>query len=154
MLQLVTDMSPERLSQVYEALPEALIRALDVPIGAALNSRPTSVARRPLGLRIKALRAYLLRKRDDGLAGDVVRTYLLGPRKQLVTDFLDAVGLAHEDGQLSEDEASPDESKVADAVIAVLANHEREDLKLYLGVAALQWPDNKAIADALQGLSG
>lgn len=153
MYQLLTDMSLERLTRFYEALPEPVSRALDAPIAQALNSRPVSVARRPLSMRVKALRAFFVRKRDDGLAGELLRAYLLGPRKDLVVGFLEATGVAHEDGQIEDDEARPDELKVPAAVAGLLEAHDPEDVALYLHVARLQWPESAAVAEALQSLT-
>ena len=56
-------------------------------------------------------------KRDEALAGELLRAYLLGPRKDLVTAFLDATGVRHEDGQVGDD-AQPDADKVPAAVHA------------------------------------
>jgi hypothetical protein len=150
--QLLTDMSIERLSQIYEALPEAVARALDAPIGQALNSRPGTVAKRPLPMKVKALRSWIVRKRDEGLAGDLLRAYLLGPRKELVTAFLDGTGLAHQDGQLEDDDATPDEEQVAPTVASLLETHERDDLRLYLEIGVMQWPDSEAVKTALEEL--
>lgn len=149
MYRLLTDMSIERLTRLYEALPAPLARALDGPIGAALNSRPASVLRHPPALRVKALRNWILRRRDEVLAGDLLRAYLLGPRKGLVMAFLDATGVAHEDGQLKDDGALPAEERVGPAVEALLGAHDRDDVHLYLGVAAVQWPGSAAVRAAL-----
>lgn len=152
MHRLLTELSPERLAGLYAALPEQVRRALDVPIARALNSRPASVGKRPEALRVKALRSYLVRTRDDEVAGDLLRAYLLGPRADLVKGFLDATGVAHEDGQV-EGDAEPAPDKVGPAVEALLGTHEREDVHLYLQVARVQWPDNQGVADALQRLT-
>ncbi len=151
MLKLLTEMSPERLTELYESLEERAQRALDGPIAKALNSRPQTVAKRPLSLRMKALRAHLLRSRDDDLAGELIRAYLLGPKKQVVTDFLDGVGLEHEDGTV-EGDGEPDESKVKPTLDAMVEKHNPADVGLYLEIAVLQWPDSKAIAETLEGL--
>ena len=147
MLQLLIEMSPERLTELYESLDARAQRALDDPIGKALNSRPQTVAKRPMSMRMKALRAHLKRTRDDDLAGELIRAYLLGARKDLVTDFLEGVGIEHEEGTVEGDDA-PDEAKVASTVKALLDKHSAADVQLYLEVAAMQWPESKAVADA------
>ena len=148
---LLTDMSLERLTNLYEALPQELVRALDVPIGKALNSRPASVARRPIEMRMKALRAFLKRTRDDTIAGELLRAYLLGPRKDLVVSFLDETGVAHEDGEIADD-SEPDVEKVEAAVAKLLQEQAVEDVALYLEIATRQWPENEAVAKALADL--
>jgi hypothetical protein len=146
-LQLLTEMSPERLTELYESLDARAQRALDDPISKALNSRPQTVAKRPLGMRMKALRAHLMRTRDDDLAGELIRAYLLGARKELVTDFLGGVGIEHEDGTVEGDDA-PDEAKVASTVETLLSKHAAADVQLYLEVAAMQWPESKSVVAA------
>lgn len=143
---LITSMSAERLGEIYRELPDPVRQALDVPIATALNSRPMSVARRPEAMKLKALQAYFRRKRDDDVALDLLRAYLLGPRKELVTDFLDATGVPHEDGQIEGDE-SPDAAKVPEALKSVRANYGDADVDLYLEIARRQWPE-------VEGLGG
>lgn len=153
MLKLLTEMSPDRLTELYESLEERAQRALDDPISKALNSRPQTIAKRPLAMRMKALRAHLLRTRDDDLAGELIRAYLLGARKELITDFLDGVGIEHEEGTVEGDDA-PDEAKVGPTVEKLLEKHAPADVELYLEVAVLQWPESKAVAEALDKSRG
>ena len=51
------------------------------------------------------------------------------------------------------DEGEPDAAKVPEAVQALLAAHERNDVALYLRIAAIQWPDNEAIRKASADLT-
>jgi hypothetical protein len=146
---LLTEMEPERFEAVYDALADEVKAALDVPIAKMLNSRMATVRKRPLALRLKALRAYLARKREDDLAMDMLRGYLLGPRKDIVLGFLDGTGVKHEEGEVDEEAEDPDPKKVADTVKALRAEHDAADVKLYLAVAKLQWPDSEAVATAL-----
>jgi hypothetical protein len=150
-LQLVLDLTPERLAALYRALPDAMRQALDAPVARVLNARLPAVRRQPEALKLRALRAWLVRERDEALAGELLRAYLLGPRKALVIGFLDATGVRHEDGQVGDD-AQPDAAKIPAAVEALLKDHARDDVRLYLGVAALQWPGNAGVRDALRTL--
>ena len=152
MHRLLTDMPIERLTALYTALPEETVMALASPIAQALNSRPTVAARRPEAMRVKALRAFLIKRRDDDLAAEILRAYFLGPRVELVKAFLDGTGVEHEDGTVEDEDAEPDASKVAATVKTLLAGHEAEDVHLYLEVARRQWPDNEALTKAAQGL--
>jgi hypothetical protein len=140
MLKLLLALTPERFGALYLALPPELARALDGAIASMLHARPASVQRQPAAVRIKALRAFLVRTRDEALAGDLLRAYFLGPRLPLVTQFLDATGVKHDKGQV-EDEAQPDPAKVGEAIAALNAAHDPQDVQLYCAIAALQWPD-------------
>src|SRR6185295_12981124 len=105
MLDLVLSLPPERFAAVYGALPTELSQALDGVIARMLNSRVASVRRQPEALRARALRAWIVRHRDEDVAGDLLRAYFLGPRQPLVTAFLDATGVPHENGQVTDDGA-------------------------------------------------
>jgi hypothetical protein len=145
--QLLTAMSLERFEALYKSLDPDMARAFDGAIARMLNSRVGSVARLPDRTRVKALRAWIVRQRDEAVAGDLLAAYFLGPRKALVTSFLDATGVKHEDGRV-DDDARPDPAKVPDAVAALNQAYDREDVHLYLQVAAGQWPDVAALKTA------
>jgi len=151
--RLLTEMSVDRLAVVYEALPEEMTLALSGPIGQALNSRPQSVAKRPVGMKVRGLRAFLLKKKDETLSAEMLRAYFLGPRADLVKQFLDATGVAHEDGQVEHEDSQPDPKKVATAVKALREKHDDEDVDLYLRVAAIQWPENEGLAKAVEDVT-
>ncbi len=147
MLKLILDLPPERFGALYSALPSELQRTLDGAIAAMLHARPTSVRRQPEAVRIKALRAFFVRTRDEALATDLLRTYFLGPRLALVTQFLDATGVPHEKGQVT-DEGKPDAAKIPEAIRALNSTHDPHDVQLYLAIAAVQWPDVPELAAA------
>ncbi len=153
MLDELLAMSDERFASLYGSLEDNAKAGLDVPIARMLNSRVATAARRPLPMKLKALRAFLRRERDEDLALDMLRSYFLGPRKALVVDFLDGTGVEHEDGQIGEDDAEPDGTQVAVTVEALLNDHDKEDVRLYLAVARRQWPEIEAIEDALGTVS-
>ena len=70
-------------------------------------------------------------------------------RKELVTGFLDATGVEHEDGMLEDlDKARPAAGKVREAVAELDKSFDRDDVTLYLSMCAEQWPDIDEI-DAL-----
>jgi hypothetical protein len=145
--QLLADLPPERFTAFYTALPEEMRQALDAPVARILNARLPSVRRQPAALKVRALRAWLARERDEALAGEMLRSYFLGPRKDMVVAFLDATGVKHKEGEV-EGGSGPDPAKVPDAIKALLAKHDPEDVRLYLRIAAAQWPDVKELGGA------
>ena len=151
MHDLLIALPPERFATLYRSLDPPLARALDGAIAQVLHARVQSVAKQPEAIRVKALRNWIGRQKDDAVAGDLLRAYFLGPRKPLVIQFLDATGTPHEEGQVT-DEGKPDAAKVPDAVKALLADHDRDDVRLYLQIAARQWPEVPALGEALAGL--
>jgi hypothetical protein len=151
MHDLLIALPPERFATLYRSLDPPLARALDGAIAQVLHSRVQTVAKQPEAIRVKALRNWISRQKDDAVAGDLLRAYFLGPRKPLVIQFLDATGTEHEEGQVTE-EGRPDAAKIPDAVKALLADHDRDDVRLYLQIAARQWPEVPALGEALAGL--
>lgn len=152
MIRLLTELSAERFTTIYESLPAEMSAAFDPAIARVLNARLPKIRKTPVAMRAKALRAYLMRERDEDVAGDILRAYFLGPRLELVTDFLDGVGVKHEKGEV-EDESEPDGGRVPATIDAVLETHDRADLGLYLQIAAAQWPEVEALKHAAEEFS-
>jgi hypothetical protein len=150
MYQLLADLPPERFVEFYAALPADLRNALDAPVARVLNARLSSAHRQPIALKARALRAWLAKERDEALAGEMLRSYFLGPRKELVTSFLDATGVKHKDGQI-DGEGPPDPAKLPEAIAALRKAHDAQDVQLYLRIAALQWPESEGLRAAAQG---
>lgn len=149
MYQLLAELPPERFTAFYDALPEEMRQALDAPVARVLNARLPSVRRQPAALKARALRAWLAKERDEALPGEMLRSYFLGPRKDLVVAFLDATGVKHKEGQI-EDDSKPDAAKVADAIAAMRKAHDAHDVRLYLRIAAVQWPEDETIRKAAE----
>ena len=151
MYDLIANLSLERLGVIYAALPEGSRRALAGTLATVLHARPHKVARFPQETQVKALRATLKKTRNDDLAQELLGAYFLGPRKPLVEQFLEATGVEHEDGQVDGD-AKPDDEKVPAAVKALLADHDAEDVLLYLQIAKQQWPKSEALEAECEAL--
>ena len=147
MYQLLADLPADRFAALYASLPDEMRQALDAPVARVLNTRLPSVRRQPAALKVRALRAWLARERDEALAGEMLRSYFLGPRKDLVVAFLDATGVKHTDGQV-EGDTQPDPAKVPDAIAALRKAHDPQDVQLYMRIATVQWPEDEAIREA------
>jgi hypothetical protein len=68
----------------------------------------------------------------------------------MMSAFLDELGIAHEDGLISEDNvAKPDEAKVRAAASAVAAKFPADDVAIYFRTLVSQDPDTwEALIDA------
>jgi hypothetical protein len=68
-------------------------------------------------------------------------TYLFTKQKQLVVDFLDAVGVEHDEGMISNvTEAQPDPTKLDAALTDLDGKYDAADVTLYLSLCSEQWP--------------
>lgn len=75
----------------------------------------------------------------DELAAKLLVVYHLAEQKPMMSAFLDAIGLAHEDGLIAEDAGAPDPARVAGAAAAIARRYPAEDVAVYLNT--LRWQD-------------
>lgn len=85
----------------------------------------------------------------ESLAAGLVVALHLGERRELLKVFLDAVGLPHEEGLLTEDDdgAALAEAPARAGVAALLGAFPREQVDLYLNALWLQDPERWAVLE-------
>jgi hypothetical protein len=76
----------------------------------------------------------------EGLAARALIVYHLAEQRPMMAAFLDALGLAHENGLIQEDNVQPDAAKLASAVSAIRGAFPAEDVSLYLNTLVCQDP--------------
>ena len=77
----------------------------------------------------------------DPIAARTLVVYHLAEQREMMGAFLDALGIAHENGLIKDDEVKPDPEKVAAAVAALQAKFPAEDVSLYLDTLRGQDPE-------------
>ena len=158
-MSILGDLDLERLG------PAAIWRALDVPVrelaaramwtsddddvrleasmalSQQLRFRPQFVAKLPLVKRV----GYLARqvRPDDMLAGSLLLALHLGERRPMLTTFLDALDIPHEDGVIDEehDLAPPEDGPLASAVTALDERFPAGAVDIYLATLLALDPD-------------
>jgi hypothetical protein len=85
----------------------------------------------------------------DQLAARALILYHLAEHRAMMGAFLDALGIAHENGLIQEDEVKPDPAKVAPAAAKIAGEFPAEDVRIYLNTLLCQDPDTWG---ALRGL--
>ena len=134
-------MSEERFLALYEALEQRGFGPLDGEVAKVLNFRPHAIRKLPMAQRARRAKLLLERSKNAELAYELFGTYLMKTKKDLITRFLDATGVEHEEGMIADIEASrPDAGKLGDAVETLDRDFGREDVTLYLSMCAEQWP--------------
>jgi hypothetical protein len=133
--------------EAVEQQAEALLS-----IAAHLHFRPKTVATLPLEKRIRYTAA--LPAVSDAVAGRVLVSYHLAHQRPMLGTFLDALGIAHDNGVLTADEiAKPDPAKLAEAAAALKAKYPKEDVELYFLTLLVQDPETWGdLADLLEGM--
>ena len=97
------------------------------------NLRPVFVERKPKLERFAWMQEALGRARNEAVAAHLLQIWLVGAHAKLLCDFLDALGIAHdENGTIEELPTAPEKAKLIPAVDAVLAQHDPTVVAVYL----------------------
>jgi hypothetical protein len=147
---------PERLAaatRFWEEPPQELLGTALAAIVKARGLRPQVARSLPADARARALAGVL----DPGepLAGSLLVALHLADRRPILAAFLDALGLPHEDGILTEEAdgrppASPEDARRA--VAALLKTFPAANVGLYLNTLWLQDPERWSAPEAAADL--
>jgi hypothetical protein len=80
----------------------------------------------------------------EALAARALILYHLTAHRPMMGAFLDALGIAHEDGLIKEDNVMPDAARLAPAAAQLAAQYPAEDVSLYLKTLLCQDPETWA----------
>jgi hypothetical protein len=84
----------------------------------------------------------------DALAARTLVVYHLAEQRPMMAAFLDALGIAHENGLIQDDAVKPEPERVAAAVKTIAGQFPRESVTLYLDTLLCQDPETwGALAD-------
>ncbi len=130
-----------RFLSMYESLAQHGFGPLDGEVAKQLKFRPIAIRKLPMPQRAKQARSILLSKSNAELCYEFFGSYLIKNCKELVTGFLEATGVAHEDGMVEDlDKNRPDTAKLPGALKDLDSRFKPEDVTLYLSMCAEQWP--------------
>lgn len=147
--QIFASLPPERAAGLFRVLceksPLAFQQALAVA-SAALKARPVYLAKQPFEKQAEAARRALSRVSANLVAEEVLAGYFLECKRELLVEWLDSLGIAHEKGSLAEARpAAPPAAKLRKAVKAFLAAGDDWNRELLLRAFAAQeaidWPE-------------
>ena len=154
--QVFAKMTPEEavtmMKGLQEKAPAMFSQAVDAA-AVAIKARPVYMRRQPFEKRAAAVRRTLARVAANPVADELLAVYFLECRKDLLVDWLDLLGLAHEDGALEDDvPEQPDEAKLASSVKEYLAKDDDRErdllLRAFAAQAAIDWPALDALLEA------
>lgn len=145
-------LSDERFFSIYEALVRDGLGPLDGEVAKALKFRPQAIVKVPLAKRAQRARRILDSASNAEMCYELFGTYLFTKHKQLVLDFLDGVGVEHDEGMISNvAEALPDPAKLEGTLSQLDENFRPEDVTLYLSLCSEQWPSVPEVEAAWRG---
>jgi hypothetical protein len=101
--------------------------------------RPKTVAALDLDRKVRHLAT--LGSVPSSIAGRALIAYHLAEHRPMMSAFLDALGIAHENGLIKEENVTPDAAKVGAAAIGLAQQFPADDVKLYLNTLLCQDPE-------------
>jgi hypothetical protein len=146
--QVFASLAPGHAQAVLRSLAEkapAVFAQAVAAAGAAMKARPVYLQRQPFEKRAEAVRRTLARVSASQLAGEILAVYFLDCRKELLVEWLDGLGLEHEEGTLLADAPpEPREAELRRAVETFLGGDEDPDrpflLAAFAAQDAIEWP--------------
>jgi hypothetical protein len=94
----------------------------------------------------------LARPGMDGVAGGLLRGWLLKKHKAMLVDFLNALEIKNEEGVVDDLPSSVDDAKLKSAVETLLAKHPHEAVAVYLNafndMNEANWANLKTILES------
>jgi hypothetical protein len=153
--QVFARMTPERAHSLLEGLRKEAPAIYRQALGAAsvyLKARPQFVQKQRPEQRAKLVRQSLSRVATSIVAEEVLAAYFLQVKKALLIEWLDSLGLAHEEGALEADTPpEPSADALEKAVSAFRKPEEAEDRELLLlafaAQSAIDWPGLESLLD-------
>jgi hypothetical protein len=146
--QVFARMTPERAHALLEGLRQDVPAVYTQALGAAsvfLRARPQFVTKQKPERRAQLVRQALSRVATNVIAEEVLAAYFLNVKKPLLVEWLDAIGLQHEDGSLALD--APPEPERAALEKAIAAFRKPDDapdrellLEAFAAQTAIDWP--------------
>ena len=145
----------EILATISEESPETT-KQIVASAAIALKYRPQYLLKQPPAKRANSVRGALARKQSIQLAEELLAVYFLKCRLSVLTEWLDLLGLKHEEGILQDDVIeAPDASELEKHVETFRkagesgADSDRELLlQTFSAQAAIDWPALDTLVEA------
>jgi hypothetical protein len=113
--------------------------------------RPKSVV--ALDVDRKARHLATMPNVPEAISARALIAYHLAEQRPMMSAFLDALGIAHENGLIKDDSVKPDAARLEAAVAKLAEQYQAADVALYLNTLVCQDPDTwERLADIAKGL--
>jgi hypothetical protein len=153
--ELMGFMSPtlaqEILNYIYES-DKPLYRTVLAAVAEARKLRPVFLERQPRTDRHSAMLQTLSRPSLDAITGNLVRAWLLKKYKSMLCDFLDALGIVHNEGVVEDLPPTIDDEKLRGGVETLLGKYPPEVVAIYLNafheMNEVNWPNLKTLLES------
>jgi hypothetical protein len=140
--------SPSLASDILEfsfAADKNLYRAAVDAVAQARKLRPKFLERYPRTERNAMILSFLSRPALEVVSDNLLRAWLLKKHTTVLTDFLNALGVKHENGVVEDLPQTVDDAALASAIDTILQKHPREIAAIYLhafnDMNQARWPN-------------
>ena len=153
--ELLGFMSPnlalEILTSTFESDKTAYRATLNA-VAEARRVRPVFLERQPKPQRHAAMLVSLSKPGLEMVTANLIRGWLLKKYKEMLCDFLDALGITHNDGVVEDLPATVEDAKLSAAIDRLLGKYPREVVAVYLHafqeMNEVQWSNLKALLES------
>ena len=146
--QIIAGLSGEEFEKIMGAIeaesPEAL-QSTTVAAAQVLKFRPKFLLKQPPAKRLSSIKGALSRVTAAALAEELLAVYILKCRLPLLEEWLDLMGLEHEEGILTDDDVvCPGADELAQKVETFRKGDDPGERELLMRVfnaqTAIDWP--------------
>lgn len=134
--EIFQQLSPALAGDIFSYLQESDKPAYKMAIQTLATQRklrPVFVERKPRNERYAWMQHALTRPANEAIASNVLQIWLMGSQSSLLCDFLDSLGIEHDEkGGIETLPECPPADKLQTAIDAVLAKHPAEAVSVYL----------------------
>ena len=138
-------LTPERKQRAAEAFwrdENAAVEQAEAMAAIALRIKFRIKSVQALPTEKKARHLVALGNVSEMIAARLLVAYHLSDQRPMMASFLDALGIAHEDGLIADEELKPPSAETLGAAARTLgASYPAEDVALYLSTPVWQDPD-------------
>jgi hypothetical protein len=154
--QIFAAMTPERCEEILAAISEESAETAKQIVASAaitLKYRPQYLLKQPKAKRAGSVRRALARIQSGQLAEELLAVYFLKCRLELLTEWLDLLGLEHEEGILKDEVIeAPEPGELEKHVSTFRGAGNEADRELLLQTfsaqAAIDWPALDGLVEA------
>jgi len=140
---------PELASQILEALRDHdrdAHRAALAQLAALRKLRPVFIQRKPRADQSAWMTKTLRLRQAESIGEHILQIWLMASKKDMLSAFLDALEIEHEDGAVEGDlPESFEPAKLSSAIDSLLQAHPADEVTIYLHLFQDQkaggWPD-------------
>jgi hypothetical protein len=136
--EIFSKLTPAVAEEIFDYMHQnekAVYKAMIQNVAACRKLRPVFVERKPNNERHMWLREALSRKPADDITAQVFQIWLLDAQREMICEFLDGLGIAHDGKGVVENLPSePSKATLEAALSKLLERHPPEVVTVYLHV--------------------